>query len=180
VSAVRRLTSGSSEASDVSLVGLIDGWIKDPDGLWSYLERVFANEAANVRAEMSAQAAAPVILNDCAYPIRVHLPERDCVSLDRTQNTLRQTERKCAAETKHNRLPSPSRRLRCHDRFLGISISNYLSRNQIDRLIRAPEHIITINPAKNWRCQYQARSSIDSVGRGPGNSFIWGCMPALS
>jgi multidrug efflux pump subunit AcrB len=35
-----------------------------------------------------AEAAAPVILNDRAYPIRVRLPEQDRASLDRMQNTL--------------------------------------------------------------------------------------------
>jgi CzcA family heavy metal efflux pump len=35
-----------------------------------------------------AEAAAPVILNDRAYPIRVRMPEQDRASLDRMQNTL--------------------------------------------------------------------------------------------
>jgi CzcA family heavy metal efflux pump len=35
-----------------------------------------------------AESAAPVILNDRAYPIRVRMPEQDRASLDRMQNTL--------------------------------------------------------------------------------------------
>jgi hypothetical protein len=54
-SAIRRLSSGSGEDGDVSLVRLIDDLIRNPGHLWPYLVREYPNETAAVHAEMIAK-----------------------------------------------------------------------------------------------------------------------------
>jgi hypothetical protein len=54
-SSVRRLAGQSSDEGDVSLVGLIDFWVENAEGLWTHIEQCFPAEAAETRDAVASK-----------------------------------------------------------------------------------------------------------------------------